>query len=273
MDTLFFISSKLIWAIISPASLLLLTGVGAWLAAVAGRHQLARQLASVLALLALVISFFPVGEWLLAPLENRFPTNVALPANATGIIVLGGSTSPLLTSIWNQPELTNSAERLTSFAYLSDLYPNARLVFTGGNGNINQQDYSEADSAQILFTQLGLSDKAVIYEGQSRNTTENVRNSKRIVQPKLEDDWILITSAYHMPRSVGVFCKNAWPVTPYPVDHHSQTGSLLRINYDFSSNLSVLSVAIREWVGLFAYRLTGQTAQLLPSNNNCDSLN
>jgi uncharacterized SAM-binding protein YcdF (DUF218 family) len=270
MDTLFFISSKLIWTLISPASLLLITGVGAWAAAVAGWHQLARRLGSVLALLAIIISFLPVGEWLLAPLENRFPTNVALPANATGIIVLGGSTSPVLTATWNQPELNESAERLTSFAYLSDLYPNAQLVFSGGNGSINRQDYPETESAQILFSQLGLSDKAVIYESQSRNTTENARNSKRLVQPKVEDDWILITSAYHMPRSVGVFCKNAWPVTPYPVDHHSETGNLLRINYDFTSNLAGLSIALREWVGLFAYRLTGQTGQLLPSTSNCN---
>jgi uncharacterized SAM-binding protein YcdF (DUF218 family) len=222
------------------------------------------------ALAAILIGFLPVGEWLLAPLENRFPSNVALPAAATGIIVLGGATSPELSARWDQPELNDAADRLTSFAYLSSLYPSAQLIFTGGNGSINQQDYPEADSAQILFKQLGLADKAVLYESQSRNTVENVHNSKRLVQPKPEDSWILITSAYHMPRSVGVFCSNGWPITPYPVDHRTRSGELLRIDYDFSGNLSLLSVAVREWVGLIAYRLVGHTGNLLPADGNCN---
>lgn len=265
MDTVFFLSSKLIWALISPDSLLLIVGVAAWLAAVAGRQHLARRLASFVALAAILIGFLPLGEWLLAPLENRFPSNVALPAEATGIIVLGGAMSPTLTATWGQPELNDAADRLTSFAYLAGLYPNAQLVFTGGNGHINDQDYPEADSAQILFEQLGLSDRAVIYESKSRNTGENARNSKLLVQPKPEEAWILVTSAYHMPRAVGVFSQNGWPVTPYPVDHRSQSGNLLRVQFDFSGNLSLLSVAVREWIGLIAYRLTGQTSQLLPS--------
>jgi uncharacterized SAM-binding protein YcdF (DUF218 family) len=270
MDTLFFLSSKFIWALLSPDSLLLIMGVGAWLATVARWHQLARRLVSIVALAAILIGFLPVGEWLLAPLENRFPSNVALPPNATGIIVLGGAISPTLSATWNQPELNDAADRLTSFAYLSSLYPNAQLVFTGGNGSMSQQDYPEADSAQILFDQLGLSDKAVLFESQSRNTIENVRNSKRLVQPKPEDAWILVTSAYHMPRSVGVFCKNAWPITPYPVDHRTLSGQLLRVNYDLSGNLSLLSTAVREWLGLIAYRASGQTSDLLPADGNCN---
>lgn len=271
MDTGFFYASKLIWAVLAPDSLLLFMGVGAWLAAAAGWHRLARRLASVIALAALLIGFLPVGEWLLAPLENRFPSNVALPADAAGIIVLGGAISPTLSATWNQPELNEAADRLVGFAYVSSLYPNAQLVFAGGSGSITEQDYSEADGARILFDQLGLLEKAVLFESQSRNTIENVKNSKRLVQPKAGDGWILITSAYHMPRSVGVFCENAWPVTPYPVDHQTHRGNLLRIQFDFAGNLSLLSVAVREWLGLLAYRVLGKTETLLPIDGSCQS--
>ncbi len=274
MDSIFFSFAKFSWALVSPDSLLLIVGVGAWLAAALNRAQLARRLASILALFAILIAFFPVGEWLIAPLEKRFPSNVALPADATGIIVLGGAIAPVLSASWNQPELNDAAERMTTFAYLSGLYPNAQLVFTGGNGRVLQQAFPEAESAQILFEQLGLSERAVIYESQSRNTIENVRNSKDLVQPEPEQSWILVTSAYHMPRAVGVFCKHQWPVTPYPVDHHTAAGSMLRIQYDFSGNLAQLKLALREWLGLLAYGISGQTTKLFPSDGRCiQSLN
>lgn len=271
MDTLFFILSKLFWAIISPDSLIVILGLGAWLAAAAGWLKAARRLASCVALMVVLISFFPLGEWLLAPLEQRFPANVALPANPTGIIVLGGAISPELTDIWKQPELGSAADRLTSFAYLANLYPNAQLLFTGGSGSVTQQEFKEAIGAQILFEQLQINDRAILYESESRNTIENVRNSKELVNPKINDEWILITSAFHMPRSVGLFCKQQWPVTAYPVDHQTKTGGLLRLEYNFAGNLALLKSATREWVGLITYRILGHTDQILANPQSCSA--
>lgn len=268
MDNVFFIASKVIWALISPDSLIVILGLSAWLALAFGWLKLSRRLLSCCALLLLVLGFLPVGEWLIAPLENRFNANAALPARADGIIVLGGSISPVTSAAWDQVELGPGADRLTNFAYLANLYPSAQLVFTGGSGSLTTQEFKAADSAQILFEQLGISDRAVIYERESRNTYENAVNSKALVTPAAGENWVLITSAFHMPRSVGIFCQQDWSVTPYPVDHYSRKGNLLRVNFSFAGNLGLINTAIREWIGLIAYRFSGRTDRFLPGEDN-----
>ena len=122
--------------------------------------------------------------------------------------------------------------------------------------------------ARILFDQLGLAERAIIYESESRNTAENARNSKELVAPEAGENWLLITSAFHMPRSIGVFCRQGWPVQPYPVDHATQKGNLARMEFAFENNLSLLNTAIKEWVGLIAYRLSGRTDRFLAGDNN-----
>jgi|TARA_B110000914_G_C15444802_1_gene437904 uncharacterized SAM-binding protein YcdF (DUF218 family) len=270
MDTVFFLASKVIWALISPDSLIVILGVSAWIAAILKWQRVSRSVLASCALLLVLIGFFPVGEWLIAPLENRFTTNAALPSEVDGIIVLGGAILPRLSNTWQQPEVNGSADRLINFLYLARLYPNAQLVFTGGSGAVSEQEFKEAEMAQILFDQLGLAQRAIIFESESRNTSENARHSKALVTPESDENWLLVTSAFHMPRSIGVFCQEQWIVHPYPVDHYSQNGNLLRLNFSFSTNLSVLRRAVKEWVGLVAYRISGKTDRLLPGRaNNC----
>jgi uncharacterized SAM-binding protein YcdF (DUF218 family) len=268
MESLFFIASKLIWAVISPDSLIVILGVAAWISLLLGWQKLSRRLLSLCALLLVTIGFLPVGEWLISPLENRFTANIALPAEVDGIIVLSGAISPYNSYAWNQVELGSGADRLTNFVYLANLYPNAQLVFTGGTGSVSEQEFKAADFAKYLFDQLGMTDRAIIYERESRNTYENAVNSKELVSPTEGENWILITFAFHMPRSVGIFCQVQWPVIPYPVDHYSKKDDLYRVDFNFGGNLSTLGTAIREWVGLTAYRVTGRTSQFFPSASN-----
>ena len=181
MDSLLFVISKVAWAIISPDSLIVILGVGSWLALMLGWHRLSRRLLSLCALLLIVISALPVGEWLIAPLENRFQANAALPANADGIIVLSGAIDPVRSDVWGQVEFGSAGERLTAFRYLAEVYPSAQLVFTGGTGSLTSQEYKAADYARFLFEQLALGERAILYESESRNTVENAANSKALV--------------------------------------------------------------------------------------------
>lgn len=268
MDSLFFVISKVAWAIISPDSLIVILGVGSWLALVLGWTRLSRKLLSLCALLLILIAAFPIGEWLIAPLENRFQANAALPAEADGVIVLSGAINPVQSELWGQVEINRAAERLTAFRYLADLYPQAQLVFTGGTGSLTNQEYKAADYARFLFEQLSLGERAIIYESESRNTAENAANSKALVNPQPGENWILITSASHMPRSVAIFCQQDWPVHAYPVDHQSRKGNLLRLRFSFAGNLALLRTAMQEWVGLIAYRVTGRTDRFLAGDQN-----
>ncbi|MBL4820161.1 MAG: YdcF family protein [Gammaproteobacteria bacterium] len=270
MDTLFFWASKLFWMIFTPGSLIMLLVTGAWLSMMAGWQKLSRRLLTSASLLLLLIAFLPLGEWAIAPLERRFNQNPTIASPVDGIVVLGGSVSPGLSAMWDQPQLNGSAERLTSFLDLAIRYPNARLLFSGGSGDLRQQELKEADVADELFYQLGFVNHNIQFEKQSRNTYENGVFSKEMMMPAEGENWLLVTSAFHMPRAMGVFCQQQWPVTAYPVDYRSNRDDLLRFELDVEGSLSLLSTAIHEWLGLLAYRISGKTSNLLPgADNSC----
>lgn len=267
MDTLFFYISKLIWLLVSPDSLLLVLFILSLVLLYIGKQKLAKLILSTASGLLIIIAFFPVGEWLLYPLESRFQTNPVLPKKIDGIIVLSGAENAELSHIWNQVELNAAVERDLSFIALANKYPSAKLIFTGGTGSITKQEYKGADVAKQLFEQLNFDTTKIIFERKSRNTYENIIYSKDIVKPVKNKKWVLITTGWHMPRSVGIFCKAEWSVIPYPVDHQSYKDNLFRIDFDLANNLDTLKTGIKEWLGLFAYYLSGKTTSLFP--NQC----
>lgn len=264
MDTFFFFISKIIWLFVSPDSLLLILIILSLVLLYIGKHKQAKILLSTTSGLLIFIAFVPVGEWLLYPLESRFPVNPTLPEKIAGIIVLSGSEDALLSKVWNQIELGSAAERDLSFLSLARQYPKTKLIFTGGTGSLTRQQYKAADVAKKLFKQQGFDTSRIVFESESRNTYENVIYSKKLVKPTRNESWLLITTSWHMPRSVGIFCKSEWPVIPYPVDHQTNKDNLFRIDFDLWNNLYILKTAIKEWLGLFAYYLSGKTTSILP---------
>ena len=264
MDTAFFWLSKLLWTFIAPDSLLVLLLLLVWILLVRGAIVWAKRLMGIVVSALVVLSFLPVGEWLLYPLESRFATNPALPANVTGIIVLGGAEDALRTSIWNQVETNESAERILASLALARRFPEAKLVFTSGSGSVLDQEHKGASVAKIVYAEIGLEPSRLIFESESRNTLENAVLSKSLVKPSAGETWVLVTSAFHMPRSVGSFCKTGWPVIPFPVDHQSLPGHMIRADASLSGNLQKISTAVHEWLGLVAYYLTGKTSALFP---------
>jgi uncharacterized SAM-binding protein YcdF (DUF218 family) len=143
MDSVFFFASKIVWALITPGSLLVILGMAAWLSLFVGWQKMSRFFLSLTALFLLLLGTLPLGEWLISPLENRFAANAALPMSPTGVIVLGGAVNPALSDTWGQTEIGGAAERLTAFVYLANLYPDTQLVFTGGSGSITEQAYKK----------------------------------------------------------------------------------------------------------------------------------
>lgn len=264
MDSIFFWISKLTWLVTAPDSLFLILVIAGWVLLWRGAYRLTKWLLGFLAIVLTVIALLPVGEWFLYPLETRFPTDPQLPERVDGVIVLSGAESAVRSAIWNQVEMKDGAERVLAFLELARRYPNAKLVFTGGSGSMIHQEYKAADVAKKLFEKQGLNPSRVTFERNSRNTYENAVFSMAQVKPAPGEKWILITTASHMPRSVGIFCKAGWPVIPYPVDHGTIPGNLLRINLDLSRHLRDLTMGVKEWVGLLAYYVTGKTTALFP---------
>jgi uncharacterized SAM-binding protein YcdF (DUF218 family) len=164
--------------------------------------------------------------------------------------------------------VAQAATRITEAAALAHRYPEARLVFTGGSAALFAQDAEdEAAAAAKLFGQLGIAPSRITIERESRNTWENAVLTKQMLQPKPGERWLLVTSAWHMPRSVGIFRVAGFDVVPYPVDFESRNTDreLRRPILPMSRGLDLTDRMAREWVGLLAYRVGGRTDALFPA--------
>ncbi len=159
----------------------------------------------------------------------------------------------------------SAPDRIIAAAALAQRYPNARIVFSGGNPNLVSNDAREADYAGAIFESLGIAKSRLIMDRRSRNTLENAEFSKALAAPKAGERWLLVTSAFHMPRSVGLFRKAGFVVEPYPVDWRvAGRGDLFAFSNIAGDGLGRTDIAVREWIGLIAYRATGKIDELLP---------
>jgi uncharacterized SAM-binding protein YcdF (DUF218 family) len=162
--------------------------------------------------------------------------------------------------------LNEAAERMTAIAELARRFPDARIVFSGGSGRIIYDGISEASLAARLFESFGIAKERIALEDRSRDTDENGRFTKELVQPKPGERWLLVTSAHHMPRAVGVFRAAGFPVEAFPVDYRTRGAiDLLRPFSTLGDGLRRTDTAMREWVGLLMYRMVGRTDALFPA--------
>jgi len=257
---------KAVWLLAQPGNLLVLViAVGALLLFTRWRG-LGRILVALAALLGLAIAFLPVGDWLLRPREERFPPLSALPPKVDGIIMLGGAVNTEITESRRQPTVNDHAERFIAFADLARRYPTAKLVFSGGGPELENGNFREADAARLVLQWMGMDTSRVMFERESRNTYENVVDSKALAHPMAGETWLLITSAFHMPRAVGLFRTQGWPVIPDQVDYQTVAGETTAdFGMDFQENLNKVSLGLKEWIGLFANHWLGRSQSLLPS--------
>jgi uncharacterized SAM-binding protein YcdF (DUF218 family) len=259
-----FITSKLFWLVAEPSNLFVLLLVLAALLLLTRWRRWGMRLVGLLAVLGVALMMLPFGAWLVIPLENRFLPPTPMPTHVDGIIVLGGAVSTVLTQRRGQATVNEHAERFLALADLARRYPDAKLVYSGGSASPFLPEYREADAARAVIAELGIGPSRMIYERESRNTVENVRNSKALVDPKPGETWLLVTSGWHMPRAVGIFRRQGWNVIPYPVDYLTD-GQYVKIkDPDFAEGLGLLHRGLKEWIGLVAYRLFDYTDSLFP---------
>ena len=258
MDTGLFILGKLAGLAIRP-DIWLTVGLGLTLWGLwRGRLALARTVGTVTLAAVLAFGMLPLGDLLLRPLETRHPVAPDLPG-LDGIVVLGGGEDAERSALWGQVQLGEGAERLTEGLRLARLHPGAQLVFTGGSGALRDAlggGQSGADVVETFWTQQGIADAT--FERASRNTAENARATAALIGQRPGETWVLVTSAFHMPRALQSFRAAGWPdITPWPVDYRSRP--LGRgISWDLDGNLGRMRTAFNEYLGLIAYRLAGR---------------
>lgn len=254
-----FLASKLLSALTQPlAWAALLLGLAWWWLP---RRPLAarRTLLAALAL-GLAVGWEPLPDALLRRLENLHPAPTGSLGAYAGVVVLGGALER--GDIWQargQVALNSAAERMTVPVALLRQYPQLRLLFSGGEGRLNATGLSEAAQARALFDSLGVPAGQVLYESASRTTYENAQFSAALPGVDKTRPWLLLTSAWHMPRALASFRAAGWNVTPYPVDY--RTGDATPwTEYSLVRGALRWQLALHEGLGWLAYAAAGRAA-------------
>ncbi|WP_414473968.1 YdcF family protein [Microvirga sp. M2] len=264
---MFYYVSKIAWFFATPSNLLLSLILLSLLVALVRRLRgFGLGLAIVATVATIALGLLPVGTFLMAPLEERFPQFQDDGKPVDGIILLGGAIDASDSVARGQIAANEAAERILDTIQLAHRYPQASILISGGGGTVFGDGVDEAPVVADYFKSIGIDPTRFIIEDRSRTTAENALYSRALVQPKQGERWLLVTSAWHMPRAVGVFDKVGFPVTAYPVDFRTGGGANnLYIFASISDGLRRLDVVTKEWAGLVGYYLTGRMNVLFPA--------
>lgn len=264
MDELFFIVSKLAWSVLSPSALFVWLILLALVLLCRGCLQAAKILLIIMTFIGFTVMAYPLGDVLLEKLEKRFTLPATLPEQIDGIIMLGGGEQLKTSLSWHAPQTGEAGERYLATAMLARYYPQTPLWVSGGSNLLQMSAHEEvADIHRQLLMMAGVPTSQIHIEQNSRNTFENIQNLQQVL-PDPDGQYLLVTSAYHMPRSIGIARKLGLTVIAYPVDYRSQRGAFRQWDFALFEHLQTLEPAIREWLGLTVYFMTGKTNQFLP---------
>ena len=262
---MFFYLSKLFWMVAHPLNLIGLLVLAGMVLTLLRFRRLGLLFSFAGFLVLAAGAWSSLGAMLLHPLEDRFARPDPAPPTIAGIIVLGGGFEGAINLARGGYELNASGDRFVEAAILARRYPGVRIVVTGGTGTLLLDGEGDGDTAPRLLTALGVAPERLVLESRSRNTHENALLTRELVRPQPGETWLLVTSAFHMPRSVGLFRNAGFEVVPWPVDYQTAGNETWGFAQDnVMDSLRNLSLAIREWIGLAAYRATGRLDEILP---------
>jgi uncharacterized SAM-binding protein YcdF (DUF218 family) len=254
-----FFASKVLALITQPlAWVLALLAMGWFLQQ--RKPKAASRLIGYATVVLMTLGWQPLPDLLIRHLESQYteiPAQADL-SNYVGVVVLGGALeSGDIQQGHSQAQLNSSAERMTAPVAMLRTNPHLRVIFTGGEASLFTKGLLEADRAHLFFENMGLRTTQVEYESESRTTYENAEFTAKLPNTDIRQRWLLVTSAWHMPRSMATFVKAGWNVTAYPVDFHTGV-STPWMEYSMVQGVSRWQLVLHELLGLLAYRLTGR---------------
>lgn len=265
LETITFYTSKIFWALAAPSHFfvfLLLLGFLPFFP-----RLLKRVLRGLSAFFFMIMLAVPVGEWALLPLEACYEKALP-PTQVDGVIVLGGGISERITEERKSMMLSSAANRLLALVMLLKDFPQAKLVYTGGSGSVLYRDFHEADYAKQFLDRVEAHPERLIRENQSRNTYENALYTKPFFAEMPGQSWLIVTSAFHMPRAMGLFEQigkgSSTRFFPYVTDFKTIGRFRPEFRFDLPSNLEKLDMAVKEYIGLFFNHLMGHSQKLWP---------
>ncbi|MBI3420068.1 MAG: YdcF family protein [Proteobacteria bacterium] len=256
---------KIFWAIFAPSHLAVLLLIAFGFLDFPGWMR--SFFISFAAFFLWMMMIFPLGDWALLPLE-QCEENVQLPLTVDGILVLGGilDEEPSVTS--GDAQFNSAADRFIGMLRLMKNYPQAAVVYSGGSSSVKFPDFHEADAIQRVMDSIGIDSGRVIFENRARNTMENVERTQALFSAKPGQNWLVVTSAYHLPRALSLFRavgqKTHTSFYPYATDFKSPQRFRPEFTFDLPNNLAKLDMAAKEYVALVFNRLVGRSHEFMP---------
>ena len=263
---MFYQLSKFLWLFADPANLLVFLLLVGLVLTCTSRRRSGRALLGIALSVVMVLSVLPVGQIMLSTLEARFPAFADDGTPVDGIIVLGGTLDPTLYSQHRSSGFNGAIARVTEAAMLAQKHKNARIIFSGGAPTPFSGEVSESSAARDIFRMAGVADVRVELDVESRNTAENAAYALAIAKPRPGERWLLVTSAFHMPRAIGCFRKAGFAVIAHPVDYRITGAPYSALGeVGVLPGLTYFSIALHEIMGLAAYRLTNRIGAFYPA--------
>lgn len=252
----FFALSKVLPALLYPLPLTLLALfiLGLCLPKL-GRRSWLKAVLVLLPVVLWTVSTPLFSRWLGDQWEEPRRSLADLQGNFDAAIVLGGLSIP----DFSTPEHTEFNDRPERLLEAINLYRQgrvAKIMITSGSGDLLNPDLKEAPALKQAALNLGVPEKDLVIEDQSRNTWENGLFSQPIAQAAGWKRVLLITSAFHQKRSNGIFKKQGWNFEPWPVDTQATRPSAS----DFLAQpwaLGNTQVLLKEMAGYVVYQLNG----------------
>ena len=256
MSNLYFYTSKVIAPFINFTNFLIFVIIFLILLNLRFKNKKFKNLLKFVSVLFILISIFPFGNFGLKILESNYIKQQDI-RKVENIFVLGGPENLEATNTTNKINLYESSERLISSVKLSLDNSNAKIYFLGGSGFLKNNKINEVDIAKKFYSDVGFDyKKRVLFLGKNRNTIECIKKIKGLNVSNEKN--VLITSAYHMTRTLIISKKLNLKFIPYAVDFRSIENKHM-INkyqtYSVADNLLKTDLFIGELIGIIATKI------------------
>jgi len=251
-----FILSKTLNFFIYPLNILLIIAFIIIIFFFFNKKKIIKFFSLLFIFLFIFFGIYSLPYFLLNKLEDYIKDSKTSYSKLTGVIVLGGGVEQgLISKERNEVSLNDAAERLTKVLEIYRKNPRLIILFSGFSSSLKPEGWSESDIARKFFIDQGVREENLIFENQSRNTFENVKYSKKILEDT-KGNWGLITSASHMARSFMVFKKNGIILEPIKVDYKTGTSKIFWLTFDFYKAVKLWNILLHEITGIIYYKLT-----------------
>lgn len=190
--------------------------------------------------------------------EDHSPSKINNSEQFDVAIVLGGFSN--YDADLKMVQFHSASDRLTEGIRLYKTGKAKKIMIVSGSGQIMRPDEKEALYIKDYLLTIGIPERDLIIESESKNTRENAVFAKEILDQKYKNgNFILITSAFHMPRAKRCFDKVGIQTTPYSVDQQAGPRKFL-LDHLFIPDVDSLQrwqMLIKEWLGFTTYWIMG----------------